>query len=121
MLCAPAMRWSWSATTITRCSRRRAIRHHSSTRIGGRFGHLENEQAAALLRQIDTAALQHLVLAAHLSQENNRPELAARALASALGCSEDWIGVADQEAGSTGGSCVDPSPKKKPARAGFFL
>jgi phosphoribosyl 1,2-cyclic phosphodiesterase len=67
-------------------------------RIGGRFGHLENEQAAALLRQIDTGRLQH-VLAAHLSQENNRPELAARALASALGCSEDWIGVADQDGG----------------------
>jgi len=67
-------------------------------RIGGRFGHLENEQAEALLRQIDTRRLQH-VLAAHLSQENNRPELAARALASALGCSEDWIGVADQDGG----------------------
>ena len=67
-------------------------------RIGGRLGHLENEQAAALLRQIDTGRLQH-VLAAHLSQENNRPELAARALASALGCSEDWIGVADQDGG----------------------
>jgi hypothetical protein len=51
-----------------------------------------------LLRQIDTGRLQH-VLAAHLSQENNRPELAARALASALGCSEDWIGVADQDGG----------------------
>jgi phosphoribosyl 1,2-cyclic phosphodiesterase len=67
-------------------------------RIGGRFGHLANEQAATLLRQIDTRCLQHLV-AAHLSQENNRPELAAKALASALGCSEDWIGVADQEGG----------------------
>ena len=67
-------------------------------RIAGRFGHLENGQAAAFLRQVDTRRLQHLV-AAHLSQENNRPELAARALASALGCSEDWIAVADQEAG----------------------
>ena len=68
-------------------------------RISGRFGHLENEQAADLLRQIDTRRLQH-VLAAHLSQENNQPQLAARALASALGCSADWIGVADQDAGS---------------------
>jgi phosphoribosyl 1,2-cyclic phosphodiesterase len=67
-------------------------------RIGGGFGHLENEQAAALLRRIDTRRLQH-ILAAHLSQENNRPELAATALASALGCSEDWIGIADQESG----------------------
>lgn len=67
-------------------------------RIGGRFGHLENSQAAALLRQVETGRLQHLV-AAHLSQENNRPELAVGALAAALGCSEDWIGVADQETG----------------------
>lgn len=67
-------------------------------RIGGRFGHLENGQAATLLRQIETGRLQHLV-AAHLSQENNRPELAVRALAAAVGCSEDWIGVAEQEGG----------------------
>jgi len=67
-------------------------------RIAGRFGHLENDQAATLLRQVDTQRLQHLV-AAHLSQENNRPELAVKALASALGCSDDWIGVADQEGG----------------------
>jgi len=67
-------------------------------RIGGPFGHLENAQAAELLRQIDTRRLQH-VLAAHLSQENNRPHLAARALARALDCGEEWIGVADQEDG----------------------
>lgn len=67
-------------------------------RIAGRFGHLENDQAATLLRQVDTQRLQHLV-AAHLSQENNRPELAVKALASALNCSDDWIGVADQEGG----------------------
>ena len=67
-------------------------------RIGGPFGHLENGQAAELLRQIDTRRLQH-VLAAHLSQENNRPHLAARALALALDCGEEWIGVADQEGG----------------------
>lgn len=67
-------------------------------RIGGRFGHLENGQAAMLLGQLDTARLQHLV-AAHLSHENNRPELAVNALAAALGCSKEWVGVADQEGG----------------------
>lgn len=67
-------------------------------RIAGNFGHLANEQAAALLRQISTARLQHIV-AAHLSEQNNRPPLAARALASALGCGEAWIGLADQENG----------------------
>lgn len=67
-------------------------------RIDGHFGHLENGQAASFLRQIDARRLQHVV-AAHLSQENNHPDLAARALAAALGCKDDWIGIADQETG----------------------
>jgi phosphoribosyl 1,2-cyclic phosphodiesterase len=67
-------------------------------RIGGRFGHLENAQAASLVRRIDCSRLQHVV-AAHLSEENNRPQLAVRALAAVLGCSDDWIGVAGQEGG----------------------
>ncbi len=67
-------------------------------RIAGRYGHLANEQAADLLCQIDVSRLQHLV-AAHLSEENNRPELAVRALAQALGCAEEWIETADQQTG----------------------
>jgi phosphoribosyl 1,2-cyclic phosphodiesterase len=67
-------------------------------RIAGGFGHLCNAQAASLLRRIDTAALRHVV-AAHLSEQNNRPGLARNALAQALGCAEDWIGVASQEGG----------------------
>lgn len=67
-------------------------------RVGGRLGHLENGQAASLLAQTDTRRLQHVV-AAHLSKENNRPRLAAAALAAALGCTEDWIGIADQDEG----------------------
>ena len=67
-------------------------------RIAGNFGHLANEQAASLLRQIRASQLQHLV-AAHLSEQNNRPQLATRALASALDCAEAWIGVADQQSG----------------------
>jgi phosphoribosyl 1,2-cyclic phosphodiesterase len=68
-------------------------------RIAGDFGHLGNAQAASLLRQIDTAALRHIV-AAHLSQQNNRPDLARKALAQALDCREDWIAVASQEDGT---------------------
>lgn len=71
---------------------------HLKMRIGGRLGHLENAQAAQILRSIDCASLQH-VIAAHLSRKNNHPELAARALAGALGCSEQWIAVATQEQG----------------------
>lgn len=67
-------------------------------RIGGRFGHLANDDAALLLQQIETSSLQHVV-AAHLSDENNRPHLAAGALAASLGCHEHWIGIADQQQG----------------------
>jgi phosphoribosyl 1,2-cyclic phosphodiesterase len=67
-------------------------------RILGSLGHLENRQAAALLDQVRTRRLQH-VIAAHLSEQNNRPELARDALASALNCSPDWICVANQETG----------------------
>jgi phosphoribosyl 1,2-cyclic phosphodiesterase len=67
-------------------------------RISGRLGHLENEAAAGLLREIDRCRLQHVV-AAHLSERNNRPDLARTALAGALGCSEDWVGVASQSEG----------------------
>ncbi len=64
-------------------------------RVGGRFGHLDNRQAATLLRRLDTSQLQHVV-ASHLSEKNNNPQKARAALAEALGCSHDWIEVADQ-------------------------
>ena len=67
-------------------------------RIAGKFGHLDNAAAAGLLAKIDTSRLKHLI-AAHLSQHNNRPELARAALAASLGCSADWIGIADQQHG----------------------
>jgi phosphoribosyl 1,2-cyclic phosphodiesterase len=67
-------------------------------RVGGRLGHLSNRQAAELLAALDTSQLTQLV-AAHLSDKNNRPELARAALAGALGCEPDWIGIADQAEG----------------------
>jgi len=67
-------------------------------RIAGRFGHLDNDAAAGLLGCITRDRLRHVV-AAHLSESNNRPELARAALGEALNCSREWIGVADQEAG----------------------
>lgn len=68
-------------------------------RIAGRFGHLDNASAAQLLARLDNSRLKHLV-AAHLSQENNNPDLARAALAATLNCAPDWIGIADQEEGS---------------------
>jgi phosphoribosyl 1,2-cyclic phosphodiesterase len=67
-------------------------------RIASKFGHLDNHTAAALLARIDVSRLKHLI-AAHLSRQNNRPELARAALAAVLHCEADWIGVADQENG----------------------
>src|SRR6185295_12843297 len=67
-------------------------------RIAGRLGHLHNEAAAEILARIDTSRLVH-VIAAHLSQQNNTPELASLALAGALGCPTAWIGIASQATG----------------------
>jgi phosphoribosyl 1,2-cyclic phosphodiesterase len=71
---------------------------HLKRRIAGRFGHLDNAAAADLLSRLDHGRLRH-VIAAHLSQENNKPALAKAALAGVLGCAPDWVGVADQECG----------------------
>jgi phosphoribosyl 1,2-cyclic phosphodiesterase len=67
-------------------------------RVGGGLGHLSNAQAAGILTRIGTARLQHLV-AAHLSEKNNRPELAVEALSTALDCEPAWITLADQDGG----------------------
>jgi len=67
-------------------------------RIGGLWGHLDNAAAAALLSQTGRSGLRHVV-AAHLSEENNSPELAQAALSAVLGCGPDWIGIATQEEG----------------------
>ncbi len=67
-------------------------------RITGPFGHLDNGAAGRLLAALDRSRLKHVV-AAHLSQQNNREELARAALARALGCAQDWVGVATQDEG----------------------
>ena len=71
---------------------------HLKERVGGRYGHLDNAQAAALLRDVRHAGLRH-VIAAHLSRQNNTPELARAALAGSLDCTPEWVGVASQEEG----------------------
>jgi len=67
-------------------------------RVGGAHGHLSNAQAEDLLRRLETGRLKQIV-AAHLSEKHNTPELARAALAAALGCASDWVAVADQDAG----------------------
>lgn len=67
-------------------------------RIAGQYGHLSNDAAAAILGAIDHARLQ-AVVAAHLSEQNNRPELAQLALSAVLGGAPDEIRVARQHDG----------------------
>ena len=63
-------------------------------RIAGNRGHLANGQSATLLDACRHDGLRHVV-AAHLSQQNNRPELALAALRIVLGQSGTELSVAD--------------------------
>jgi phosphoribosyl 1,2-cyclic phosphodiesterase len=67
-------------------------------RIGGRLGHLSNDTAARILAACMHAGLRHVV-AAHLSEQNNRPALARAALGAALGTAGDDVVVADPSTG----------------------
>lgn len=67
-------------------------------RVSGRFGHLDNLGARRLVEALDRGRLRHLI-AAHLSKQNNRPELATEALSCGASCEPAWIGVATQEGG----------------------
>lgn len=67
-------------------------------RVGGRFGHLENGQAATLLARLQHCGLRH-VIAAHVSRTNNTPGRAQAALAAVLGCNADEVLVACQTEG----------------------
>ena len=57
-------------------------------RIMSERGHLSNAQAAEAARELVTERTQELV-AMHISQENNRPSLAVRSFAEALGATLD--------------------------------
>jgi phosphoribosyl 1,2-cyclic phosphodiesterase len=67
-------------------------------RISGRLGHLDNDTAARIVGGIDCSRLQHFI-AAHLSAQNNTPDLARTAMAAALNCESAWIGIATQADG----------------------
>jgi len=67
-------------------------------RIGSRLGHMRNEDSAELLAALDNHRLRHVV-AAHLSDTNNTPQLARGALARALGARPDEVAVATQDEG----------------------
>lgn len=73
-------------------------------RIGGAYGHLANDSTAEMLTAVDKSRLK-TVIGAHLSRQNNTPELARGALCGAtdpaairivIACQDDgfdWIGA----------------------------
>jgi phosphoribosyl 1,2-cyclic phosphodiesterase len=68
-------------------------------RVAGPWGHLANHAAADLLARVKHVQLS-FVLAAHLSERNNTPELVRSSLSEALGCAPLDIAVADPISGS---------------------
>jgi phosphoribosyl 1,2-cyclic phosphodiesterase len=67
-------------------------------RVGGDWGHLANGAAAAIAQAVLAHGLRQVV-AAHLSEQNNKPELARAALEDALGAGVE-VHVADGPTGS---------------------
>lgn len=71
-------------------------------RVGGRLGHLNNDQAAGLLMRLEHGRLKHLV-AAHISEKNNDPsrvearilsqvpDIEGRLTLSQQSCSSGWF------------------------------
>jgi phosphoribosyl 1,2-cyclic phosphodiesterase len=64
-------------------------------RVGGQLGHLSNQQADELLQSLLSDKLQHLV-AMHLSEKNNHPDLVRQSISSCLGCRPDEVLISDQ-------------------------
>ena len=68
-------------------------------RISGPLGHLSNDSACELARKLNHTGLGHVV-AAHLSERNNSPEIVLECLSKALGRSQDEVWVASPVTGS---------------------
>ncbi len=95
---------SGCATLLLECNHDEAMLMASSyppflkRRVGGAWGHLANGAAAALAQSLLAAGTLRQVMAAHLSEQNNKPELVRQALADVLGTAAE-IHVADGPSG----------------------
>ncbi len=69
-------------------------------RVGGLHGHLANPVAAEIAAAVAAHGWLQRIVGAHLSRQNNRPELALAALAHAQGCAGLELSVADPVTGS---------------------
>jgi len=68
-------------------------------RVGGNYGHLSNTAAADIARAVMHGGLRH-VLAAHLSEQNNRPDIVRGVMAQALDANEQEMLTATAAEGS---------------------
>lgn len=82
------------------------------SRILSRVGHLSNGACADLLSRVAQKRLQHVVLA-HLSEQNNAPELARFAAEAVINLQETRLHVASQSDPMEIGHSVDASVKIK--------
>lgn len=99
---------------------------HLKARVGGRFGHLSNEDAARGLARYASAGLKSLVLG-HLSRHNNHPSLVREAFVRHLGESpgyQRWLSYQERATplfDADGAVLVKPDPimreVRKPAEA----
>lgn len=93
------------ATLVLECNHDEAMLRESAyppflkRRVGGGWGHLANSAAAALAGSLVASGRLRQVIAAHLSEQNNKPELARAALNAAVGNRAE-IHVADGRSGS---------------------
>jgi len=67
-------------------------------RIGGGYGHLSNRSSSEILAALDRSRLK-MVVGAHLSKQNNTPELARAAICEALGGEATTVRIACQDDG----------------------
>ena len=68
-------------------------------RVSGRYGHLANAAAAEVAAAVQHAGLRRVV-AAHLSERNNRPDLARATLSAALAATAAQVDIADPVTGT---------------------
>lgn len=64
-------------------------------RVAGDYGHLNNLQSADLLSRIKWAGMRH-IMASHISEKNNHPDIVRQSLAPVLNCSTGEVDLADQ-------------------------
>jgi phosphoribosyl 1,2-cyclic phosphodiesterase len=93
------------ATLLLECNHDEAMLQEGSypwflkRRVGGDWGHLANSAAGALAQALLAAGKLRQVVGAHLSEQNNTPDLARAALLAALGSAAE-IHIADGRSGS---------------------